>query len=210
MRERGRRRFLQQAAGGGAGLLAALCWPDAAHACEVPITGAPWPSVNGWEHRTIMHFLNTIVPGDDGRALFSGDGYPLRSGGDRTAGAWSACVLDVFYDPYYGIAGLSSNALAAALDWATRFKGYGLYFHRVSQSQQLRVVDQLAGMSVGGADVVNAASLALAAALGAARNPAVTNVLGWGGPTGGYYDGARHPLSRWQQPERMTEDGNLP
>jgi hypothetical protein len=209
MSDESRRRFLKQTAAGGLGLVA--LGPRALMAqCQTPISGAGWPSITGWEHRTVMHFLNTVMPGNDGQPLFSGDGYPLRSGGDAAAGAYAACALDVFYDPYYGIAGISSNALAAALDWCTRLKGYAWYFYRASQSQQLRVVDHLAAMAIGGEDVVNAASLALAATLGAAKNRAVTNVIGWGGPNGGYYDGGKHPLWRWQQPVRMTHDGNLP
>jgi hypothetical protein len=202
-----RRLFLERTAAATAGLLAGLPGPEAG-ACDVPVTGAPWPAVDGWEHRTIAHFLNTILPGDHGQALFSGDRRPLDSGGDTTAGAWSACALDVFYDPYYGIGG-RARTLAAALDWTTRLMGHGWYFYGAAQAEQLAVVDALA-RGPGGGGVRRAAALALAAGLGAAVNPSVTAVIGWPGPNGGYYEGARHPLSRWQQPERMTADGNLP
>jgi len=204
---RSRRLFLERAAAGAAGWLAGLAGPEAG-ACDVPVTSAPWPAADGWEHRTIAHFLNTIVPGDDGQPLFSGDRHPLDSGGDTTAGACAACALDLFYDPFYG-AGRGARQLAAALDWTTRRMGDGWYFYRASQARQLEVVDALAH-SLAGDEVRGAATLVLAASLGAAVNPSVTTAIGWPGPNGGYYEATRHPLSRWQQPERMTRDGNLP
>ena len=206
-----RRDFLKHgAAFGAAAFLADLALPGPAEPCDVPITGAGWPSVNGWEHRTMMHFLNAVMPGNDGQALFSGDGYPLKSGGDRTAGAWSACALDVFYDPYYGIAGVNSNLLAATLDWAVRLKLYATYFYKATQSEQLRTIDYVCGLSGVGEGFRDAASLVLAATLGAAENRTVTSLIGWPGPNGGYYGAARHPLERWRQPNRLTLEGNLP
>lgn len=202
-----RRRFLEQAVGGAAFLLAGLTGTDA-RACDVPVTAAPWPSVDGWEHRTIAHFLNTIVPGDDGQPLFTGDPHPLRSGGDTTAGAWSACTLDVFYDPFHGV-GRGARQLAIALDWTTRLLGYGWQFHRATQEQQLVVVDALA-RTPARADLRRAAALALAGSLGAAVNRSVTGAIGWPGPSGGYYDDGRHPVDRWRQPVRITTNGNLP
>jgi hypothetical protein len=201
-----RRQFLERVAGGAAGLL--VGGTADAHACDVPVTGAPWPSVEGWEHRTIAHFLNTIVPGDDGQPLFAGDPHALDSGGDVTAGAWSACALDVFYDPFYGV-GRGSRQLATALDLTTRLLGHGRLFHRATQTQQLEVVDALA-RTPARADIRRAAALATAACLGAAVNPSVTLAIGWPGPNGGFYDAGRHPAGRWRQPERMTADGNLP
>ena len=181
--------------------------PDA-HACDLPVTDAPWPSVDGWEHRTIAHFLNTILPGDDSQPLFEGDPYPLRSGGDTSAGAWSACALDVFYDPFYDV-GRGTRQLATALDLTTRLLGHGRHFHRATQAQQLAVVDALA-RTPARRDIRRAAALALAGSLGAAENPSVTLAIGWPGPNGGYHDGGRHPLARWRQPQRITADGNLP
>jgi hypothetical protein len=197
-----RRAFLERAAA----MLALLSARDAG-ACEVPVTAAPWPSADGWEHRTVAHFLNTIVPGDDARRLFPRDRHPLASGGDTSAGAWSACALDVFYDPFHGV-GRGARQLAVALDWITRRRGHGRYFHRASQAQQLDVVDALA--RIGGNDARRAAALVMAASLGAAVNPSVTDAIGWPGPNGGHYDEGRHPLSGWRQPARLTADGNLP
>jgi hypothetical protein len=164
--------------------------------------------VEGWEHRTIAHFLNVIVPGDDGQPLFPGDAHPLDSGGDPTPGAWSSCALDVFYDPFHGV-GRGSRQLASVLDWTTRLLGHGWSFHRAGQAQQLEVVDAL-GRTPARADLRRAAALALAASLGAAANASVTDALGWAGPNGGFYEAGRHPLSRWRQPERLTSNGNLP
>jgi hypothetical protein len=204
-----RRQFLERLAGLGGAVAAGLARPRPAEPCDVPVTGAPWPSVDGWEHRTSAHFLNAVMPGDDGQPLFPADRDPLRSGGDATAGAWSACALDVFYDAYYGVAGRGSSRLAIALDWTTRLQRVAWSFHQASQEQQLRVVDSLlAGPA--GKDLRRAVALGLAATLGAFRSHAVTDALGWPGPNGGYYDDGRHPLARWQQPERMTLDGNLP
>lgn len=204
----GRRRFLKQTgAVSMAALLAELGAPEAALACSTPITGAGWPSVDGWEHRTIMHFLNAVFPGNDGQPLFAGDGYTLRSGGDTAAGAWAACALDVFYDPYFGAGGGSSNTLAAGLDWLMRVNFFDTYFYKGTQSEQLRAIDQGLSLSGGFQDAIN---LTLAAVLGAAKNRAVTQLLGWPGPNGGYWGAAHHPISRWTQPARLTTDGNLP
>jgi hypothetical protein len=200
-----RRRFLERAAVGAAGLLAGPAVPEAL-SCDIRVTGA-W-SLEDWERRTIAHFLNTIVPGDHGQALFARDRYPLDSGGDGTAGAWSSCTLDVFYDPFHGV-GRGARQLATALDGITRLRRLGLNFYRASQAQQLEIVDALA-RTPARADLRRAAALALAGSLGAAVNPAVTEAIGWPGPNGGYYDGSRHPLDRWRQPARLTTDGNLP
>lgn len=196
-----RRGFLQRAAS----LLAAL---SASRPAAAAIATTEPPPVDGWERRTIAHFLNTIVPGDDGQPLFPGDRYPLQSGGDVTAGAWSARALDVFYDPFNGV-GRRSRQLAAALDLTTRLLGHGSFFHRAGQQPQLEVVDAL-GRTPARADLRRAAALALAGALGAAVNSSVTDAIGWPGPNGGYFDEGRHPLDRWRQPDRMTADGNLP
>jgi hypothetical protein len=204
-----RRAFLQRAAEGSAGLLAFATWIPAVEACDLPITGAAFPSVDGWEHRTILHFVNTIVPGDAGRALFPGDDHPLDSGGDTTAGAWSACVLDVIYDPFYGVARGNSRLLALVLDVATRLRQAGRHFYEASQAEQLEIVD-LVVRGPKGKDIARAAALATSAALGAFRDNSVAALIGWPGPNGGYYDESRHPVSRWQQPVRMTTDGNLP
>jgi hypothetical protein len=190
-----------------AAVLAELGDPEPAQACSVPITGAGWPSVNGWEHRTVMHFLNAVFPGNANQPLFTGDGYPLRSGSDTSAGAWSACALDVIYDPYYGVAGSNSNTLAAALDWIMRINFYDTYFYKGTQSEQLRAIDQAISLDAKTQDAIN---LTLAAVLGAAKNYSVANLLGWPGPNGGYWSGSRHPVWRWLQPVRLTADGNLP
>ena len=203
-----RRRFLKQTgAVSMAAVLAELGDPEPAQACSVPITGAGWPSVNGWEHRTLMHFLNAVFPGNDNQALFTGDGYRLRSGGDTSAGAWAACALDVLYDPYFGVAGTQSNLLATALDWVMRVNFFDTYFYKGTQSEQLRAIDQAMSLDSGIQDAVN---LTLAAVLGAAKNYSVPALLGWPGPNGGYWSGSRHPLWRWLQPTRLTVDGNLP
>jgi hypothetical protein len=204
-----RRLFLQHAVLGGTAAVS-LGWADLAAACDVPVTGAPWPSVDGWQHRTILHFLNTVMPGDDGQALFDGDTDPLRSGGDTSPGAWAACALDVFYDPFYGAAGFRGQLFATALDAVTRLKGYGPRFYQASQAEQLAVVDALVRLPLTGPGVGQAIALGLDATLGATRNDAVTRLIGWPGPCGGYYDDARHPTAGWRQPERMTLDGNLP
>jgi hypothetical protein len=204
-----RRRFLGRAAAGAAGLWAGPAVLALASECDLAITGAPWPSPDGWERRTVMHFLNTIVPGDDGRPLFPGDTHPLSSGGDVSAGAWSACALDVFYDPYYGVAGANSRLLATLLELLTRLKHEGRHFYEVSQAGQLEIVDAAVRVPRG-QYVVRLAALAMSAALGAARNGSFTTVIGWPGPNGGYYDESRHPRSRWRQPVRITTDGNLP
>jgi hypothetical protein len=205
-----RRFFLKIGALTGTAVAAGLASPETADACSLPITGAGWPSVNGWEHRTLMHFLNTIFPGDNGQQLFWGDSYPLKSGGDTSAGAFRACTLDVLYDPYFGVAGTNSNLLATTLDWATRLNGYAWYFYQASQYNQLRVVDSLTQAIFIGSGFEGAASLAIGAVLGAFKNYSVTQLIGWGGPNGGYYSASRHPLSRWLQPTRMTTNGNLP
>jgi len=204
-----RRRFLRDAAVGGAAA-AALAWADVLSAYDLPVTGAPFPSVDGWQHRTIMHFLNAVMPGDDGQPLFDGDPDPLRSGGDTSAGAFSACALDVFYDPFYGVAGLNGRLLATGLDAITRLKGLGPHFYQASQAGQLAVVDVLARLPFSRPGVGQAIALGLDATLGATLSDAVTRLIGWPGPSGGYYDDARHPTSRWEQPDRMTPDGNLP
>ncbi len=207
-----RRRFLKNtaAAAGGATLLATMGFPRVVDACDVPITGSSWPSVDGWEHRTIMHYLNAVFPGNEGQPLFSGDSYPLKSGGDTTPGAYSACALDVFYDSYYGIAGTNSNLIAAALDWAVRVAFDATYFYKASQAAQLRAIDRLSDLAFVGSGFQGAASLDLGAVLGAFKNYMVTNLIGWPGPNGGYYDSAKHPYSIWLKPQRMTADGNLP
>jgi hypothetical protein len=201
-----RRRFLVRAGAGVAGLLGGSATRGAA--CDVAVTGERWPSVEGWEHRTLAHFANTILPGDHGRPLFPGDRHPLDSGGDTTAGAWSAGALDVFYDPFHG-AGPDARRLALALDGATLLLGHGRRFYRASQAQQLEVVDALA-RTFAREGVRQAAALVLAGTLGAAVNHSVTAAIGWPGPNGGHYDGARHPAGRWRRPERLTADGNLP
>jgi hypothetical protein len=204
-----RRLFLGHAAAGAAGLWAGTAALARAGDCDLPVTGAPWPSRDGWERRTVAHFLNTIVPGDDGQPLFPGDAHPLASGGDASAGAWSACALDVLYDPYFGVAGANSRLFATLLELLTRLKHDGRHFYEATQPQQLVIVDA-AVRAPRGKDVVRLAALAMSAVLGAARNSAVTSVIGWPGPSGGYYDDSRHPLSRWRQPVRITADGNLP
>jgi hypothetical protein len=204
-----RRLFLGRAAAGAAGLWAGPAVLARAGECDLPITGAPWPSTDGWERRTVMHFLNTIVPGDDGQPLFAGDTHPLSSGGDTSAGAFSACALDVLYDPYFGVAGANSLLLATLLETLTRLKHEGRHFYEASQPGQLEIVDA-AVRAPRGKDIARLAALAMSATLGAARNRSFTAVIGWPGPSGGYYDDSRHPLSRWQQPVRITTDGNLP
>jgi hypothetical protein len=205
-----RRAFLKAGALTGSAVVAGLELAGSADACDLPVTGAGWPSVDGWQHRTLMHFLNTVFPGDTGQALFPGDGYPLRSGADTTPGAWSACALDVIYDPYYGIAGTNARLMAGLLDWSTRLHGYAWYFYQASQVQQLRVVDALSRPTFIGRGFTGAAALGLAAVLGAIENDSVTQLIGWGGPNAGYYGDSRHPIDRWRQPARMTTDGNLP
>ncbi|MEW6733283.1 MAG: twin-arginine translocation signal domain-containing protein [Acidobacteriota bacterium] len=207
-----RRHFLKGAiaATSSATLAITLGFPSSVDANKTPINGDGWPSINGWEHRTIMHYLNAIYPGDDGKQLFSGDGYPLKSGGDRSAGAYSACVLDVFYDPYYGIAGTNSNLIAAALDWAVRISFDATYFYKASLADQLKAIDRLTDLIFVGSGFQGAATLALGAALGAFENATAVQALGWPGPNGGYYESAKHPAARWQRPARMTSDGNLP
>jgi hypothetical protein len=150
-----------------------------------------------------------IMPGDDGQLLFTGDGYPLKSGGDRTAGAWSAGALDVLYDPYYGVAGANASLLAGALDTAARLRGYGTSFFELSQAQQVEIVDYLSGHEVVGEVLRHAARIVMTATLGAAKSDSVTQLIGWPGPNGGYYSAARHPLILWRQPSSMTQDGNL-
>jgi hypothetical protein len=201
-----RRWFLVRAGAGVAGLLGGSATRGAA--CDVAVTGERWPSVEGWEHRTLAHFANTILPGDHARPLVPRDRHPLDAGGDTTAGAWSACALDVFYHPFHGV-GRDTRRLALALDGATLLLGHGLRFYRASQAQQLEVVDALA-RTIAREDLRRAAALVLAGTLGAAVNHAVTAAIGWAGPNGGHYDGGRHPVTRWRQPERLTADGNLP
>jgi hypothetical protein len=207
-----RRGFLvKSAAAAGGAAAVALGFPkDVDGACDIPITSSAWPSVTGWEHRTVMHYINAIFPGDDGAALFYGDGYPLKSGGDRSPGAMSACVLDVFYDPYYGVAGTNSNMIAAALDWAVRAAFDGTYFYKASQSSQLKAIDRLSDLIFVGTGFQGAATLAIGASLGAFENNSVVKSIGWPGPNGGYYDNAKHPSWVWQKPQRMTTNANLP
>jgi len=207
-----RRSFLKTTlAAGGVVLLVNLDGLSiAAAACDTPITGQGWPSVDGWEHRTIMHFLNTIYPGNHGQPLFAGDPYPLKSNGDTSAGAYAACALDVFYDPYYGVAGLKSNALASVLDWTVRFQGSATYFYNATLAQQLRAVDSLTDAQWIGSGFRDAATLGFGGVLGAFENTQVTTAIGWPGPNGGYYDGGKHPANAWRQPARMTLDGNMP
>jgi len=207
-----RRRFIKRTvmAASGATLLITVGLPKFVDACDVPITGASWPSVTGWEHRTIMHYLNAIFPGNDGQALFGGDDYPLKSGGDRTPGAFSTCSLDVFYDPYYGIAGTNSNLLAAALDWAVRVAFDATYFYKASQSDQLRAIDRLTDLAFIGTGFQGAATLCIGSVLGAFKNYSVTSLIGWPGPNGGYYDSGKHLIYPWLKPARMTTTGNLP
>ena len=47
-----RRLFLGRAAAGAAGLWAGPSVLAFAGDCDVPVTGAPWPSRAGWERRT--------------------------------------------------------------------------------------------------------------------------------------------------------------
>ena len=204
-----RRSFLGRAAASAAALWAGRGVAAFAGDCDTPVTGAPWPSRRGWERRTIAHFLNTIVPGDDGQPLFAGDAHPLSSGGDISAGAWSACALDVLYDPFYGVAGANSRLLATVLDLLAGAKHNGPRFYQASQAQQLEIVDAAVRIPRG-KDVARLAALVMSAAFGASRNPSFTTLIGWPGPDGGYYDDGRHPLSRWRQPTRITTDGNLP
>jgi hypothetical protein len=211
--ELSRRRFLKKSAAavGGATILSTFVFPSEVDgACSVPITGSAWPSVTGWEHRTVMHYVNAIFPGNNGQPLFYGDTYTLKSGGDITPGAFSACVLDVFYDPYYGIAGTNSNLIAAGLDWAVRANFDATYFYKASQSAQLRAIDGLSDLIFVGSGFTGAATLAIGAALGAFKNNTVVKAIGWPGPNGGYYDSAKHPSWLWLKPVRMTTDGNLP
>lgn len=209
--DRSRREFLKKSAAvAGGAAIATFGFPANVDGCDVPITGADWPSVTGWEHRTIMHYLNAIFPGNDGQPLFSGDGYPLKSGGDKTPGAFSACALDVFYDPYYGIAGTNSNLIAASLDWAVRLAFDATYFYKASQSAQLNAIDKLSDFIIIGSGFQGAATLGIGAVLGAFKNYTAVKAIGWPGPNGGYYDDAKHPYSIWLKPSRMTTNGNLP
>lgn len=189
--------------------LALLAGGGLAHASAPPITPAPWPSRDGWERRTVAHFLNAVYPGDDGVPLFDGDRAPLKSGGDATAGAWAAGALEAFYDPFYGAAG-QLGLLATALDWDVRTHGGPFFFHEASQEQQLAALDRLAASPVGGAAVDDAVMLALAAVLGAFYDARAVRDLGWPGPNGGYWSDARAPADAWQRPARLTADGNLP
>jgi hypothetical protein len=206
-----RRKFLQTSAlaTGGAAVCLTLGFPEHVDGA-VTITGDAWPSVNGWEHRTVMHYLNTIFPGDNNKQLFYGDSYPLKSGGDYTGGAWSAAALDVFYDPYYGIAGTNSNLIASALDWAVRTTFDATYFYKANQFQQLEAVDRLTDFLFTASGFQGAASLCMAAVLGAFKNKTGTSQIGWPGPNGGYYDSAKYPVTVGLKPVRMTVDGNLP
>jgi hypothetical protein len=208
-----RRRFLKKtaAAAGGAALLTTIGFPSEVDGvCSTPISGSAWPSITGWEHRTIMHYVNAIFPGNDLQPLFYGDTYPLRSGGDRTPGSFSACVLDVFYDPYYGVAGTNSNLIAAGLDWAVRAQFSSTYFYKASQAAQLNAIDSLSDFIFVGSGFQGAATLAIGSALGAFKNSTAVRALGWPGPNGGYYDSAKHPTWLWLKPARMTSDSNLP
>lgn len=206
-----RREFLKKsAATASAAALATLGFPADVDGCDVPITGSAWPSITGWEHRTIMHYLNAIYPGDNGKPLFYGDTYTLKSGGDTTPGAFSACALDVFYDPYYGIAGTNSNLIAASLDWAVRVTFDATYFYKASQTAQLNAIDRLSDLIFVGSGFQGAATLCIGAVLGAFENYTATKAIGWLGPNGGYYDAAKHPYSIWLKPVRMTTNGNLP
>jgi hypothetical protein len=206
-----RRQFLKHSAAAVGGAALMFGFPrEVDSACRTPISGAAWPSITGWEHRTVMHYINAIFPGNNGQPLFYGDTYPLKSGGDYSPGAFSDCVLDVFYDPYYGVAGTNSNLIAAGLDWAVRANFSSTYFYKASQSAQLTAIDGLSDFIFVGSGFQGAATLVIGAALGAFQSSAVVRSIGWPGPNGGYYDSGKHLTYPWLRPARMTTDGNLP
>ena len=187
---------------------AAFAGLAAADVPGLPITDAPWPSHDGWERRTIAHFLNALYPGDDGAPLFAGDTEPLAADGDRSPGAWSAHALAAFYEPFFG-AGEQLGLLATALDWSIRLGGRA-FFAGAPLADQVAAIDRLVGASLTRKSLEDAIMLGLATVLGASYSDAATRDLGWAGPNPGYFDDARHPLAHWRQPARLTTDGNMP
>lgn len=194
------------------------------------------PTANGsflfdrdnWKRHGVAHFINVLWPGDDTSLAFADDESPFSGRlpqvapnddpSDTSAGAYMACAITPFFDPYYTFEPQGGNfALVSALDWWSRLMNCGAadFFQQASWSAQIRVVRGLEEVQVGPlAELWQGAwLLALATALGAAYNYAITNDIGWPGPANHYYHGTSegsHTAYPWMHPTPATDDGNLP
>lgn len=194
------------------------------------------PTANGsflfdrdnWKRHGAAHFINVLWPGDNGSLAFADDESPFSGRlpqvapnddpPDASAGAYMACAINAYFDPYYTFETQGGNfALVSALDWWSRLMDCGgaNYFHQADWAAQIRIVRGLEEVELGPLVELwqGAWLLALATTLGAAYNYSVTNDIGWPGPADHYYHGTAegsHVAYPWLRPTPASEDGNLP
>ncbi|GAB4150292.1 MAG: hypothetical protein Fur0021_12620 [Candidatus Promineifilaceae bacterium] len=198
------------------------------------------PTANGsflfdrdnWKRHGVAHFIDVLWPGDNGSLAFAEDESPFSGRlpqaapnddpADASAGAYMACAINAFFDPYYTFETQGGNfALVSALDWLNRLaplcdgNDNTTYFHQANWNVQIWVVHRLEQIEL--VPLVElwqgAWLLALATTLGAAYNYSVTNDIGWPGPADHYYHGTTegsHTVYPWLRPTPASEDGNLP
>lgn len=192
------------------------------------------PTANGsflfdrdnWKRHGIAHFVNQFWPGDAGSLAFPDDATPF-SGHlpqnapnddplDTSPGAYSACAINPFFDPYYTFEAQGGNfVLVALMDWWSRELecAPATFFHEAGWAQQIRINYGLQSNELAPLIEVweGAWLLTMATTLGAAYNYKVTNDIGWPGPANHYYHGTEEGshLSDWMCPVTSTSDGNL-
>jgi hypothetical protein len=183
---------------------------------------------DNWKRHGVAHFVNLFWPGDHGSVAFEGDETPFDARlpqvapgidpPDLSPGAYSACAINAFFDPYYTFEPQGGNlALISNLDWRCRVLECGpvTYFHKAGWAQQIQVNH---GMETGPVGLMRevwegAWLLTMATTLGAAHNYRVTNDMRWPGPADHYYHGTpegSHVSDGWLRPVQVTSDGNLP
>ncbi|MEW5985122.1 MAG: hypothetical protein AB1791_00645 [Chloroflexota bacterium] len=232
-----RRRFLlSMAALGGvvAGRRPLLAWLQGSPNATITCDGGPTDNgdffldFDNWKRHGMAHLINVLWPGDDGDVAFEDDDSPFDSRlpqvapgddpADTSPGAYSACVVEAFFDAYYAFDSQSANlVLVSELDWWSRLLNCGpdWYFHHNGWAQQIRCCH---GAEQSDLDLLveaweGARLITIALAFGAAHNYSVTNDLGWPGPSDHYYHGTSegsHPNELWLRPAVATSDGNLP
>ncbi|MGH2545174.1 MAG: hypothetical protein ACRDIB_20475 [Ardenticatenaceae bacterium] len=194
------------------------------------------PTANGsflfdrdnWKRHGIAHLVNLLWPGDHGSVAFEGDISPFDARlpqvapgddpPDVSAGAYSACAIEAFFDPYYTFESQGGNlALVMVLDAHSQELECGptRHFHRAGWAQQIQVNHEIESTPLGLLREAwdGAWLLTMAMILGAAHNYRVTNDIGWPGPSNHYFHGTpegSHTGDDWLRPATATSDGNLP
>ena len=197
-----------------------------------PTANGSFPGdLDNWQRHGMAHLINVFWPGDDGCLAFDGDSSPLESRlpqqapdvdpPDTSPSAYSACVINALFDPYYTYDQQHANfAMVGSLDWHTRLGSCtphhdpNFYFHEADWTEQIRSTNAAPHGPLGliAPAWSGAWLLTMAIALGAANSYIVTNDIGWPGPSNHYYHGTpegSYVNDRWLRPEQDSGNGNL-